>query len=386
MESFSRGLDMWSLLLLQYFQENMPFPLFICRTYSPPANCMKSKIYSLICAVVLSIAPLSRAEVGAKVTFPSFSDGHIYGEKIVAQDLRGKVVFFEYWGINCPPCRAAMPHLVEMQRKYGSRGLVVIGSHVQLMSPAVTAYLAENKVNFPIYAQKHVPEAPCPGGIPYSVLIGGDGRVIAEGFPSQLYGKVEAALAQAAKGYPILEGVELDKYKSLEKSLVSNGSNVEGKVEALRPEADGGDAEAQAICDAYDAWLAREKERIARLCETNPMQAVPAIASLKKAAPSVTEFDGNVQAFRENPVYQKLATVQKKVKGLQKRQAEGKRVSAGPIKGLRKSLAELRGMEGKGVECLCDSLDSELDALEQAVEASQSGKKAGRRKRAREDD
>ncbi len=353
---------------------------------------MKKCLPLLIGAALLSFISTSFAEVGKKVTFPSFDSGHIYGEKISADDLRGKVVFFEYWGLQCPPCRAAMPHLIELQKKYGNKGFVVIGSHVQFMSAAVTEYLKENKVNFPIYQHKSLPEAPCPGGIPFSVLVGADGRIVAEGMPSQVYGAVEEAVAKVAKGFPILDGVQLKKYKALEKTLVSNGTNVEGKVEELREDAKGGDTEAQAICDAYDAWLANEKQRITRQCESNPLQAVKSVAQLKKAVPSVTEFDEQVQAFKEEPVYQKLAAVQKKINGIQKRQASGKRVTPGPLKGLKKALEEIRGMEGVGVAALCDSMEADIDAMADSVESSREskkdkkGKKSKKGKRSGDDD
>ena len=73
---------------------------------------------------------------GAKVTYPSFDEGsHLHGPKIKASDLKGKVVFFEYWGINCPPCIASMPHLQELQDKFQSKGFTVVGSHRQGLAP-----------------------------------------------------------------------------------------------------------------------------------------------------------------------------------------------------------------------------------------------------------
>ena len=72
---------------------------------------------------------------GSKVTYPAFNDSsHIHGPKLKTSDLKGKVVFFEYWGINCPPCIASMPHLQELQEKFQSKGFTVIGSHSQLPS------------------------------------------------------------------------------------------------------------------------------------------------------------------------------------------------------------------------------------------------------------
>ncbi len=344
---------------------------------------MKTPRILLTCAAFLSLLCPAFAAVGAKVAFPDFSSGHVYGDKITAADLRGKVVFFEYWGINCPPCRAAMPHLIELQKKYGNKGFIVIGSHVQFMTPQVKEYLKENKVNFPIYEHKSLPQAPCPGGIPYSVLVGGDGRIIAEGYPASLYDKVPDAVAKASKGYPILDGVELSKYKSLEKTLVAGAGNVENKVEGLRAAAAEGDAEARSICEAYDNWLSGEKTRITSLCSKNPLEALPAINALKKSVPSVTEFDEQAQEIKSNPVYQQLANVQKGLNTLQKRQADGKRVSKGNIKSLQKMVAELRGKEGAGVEELCDSFESELEAMSESLEESKKAKKEKKDKKSK---
>ena len=39
---------------------------------------------------------------------------------------RGKVVVVDFWATNCPPCVAALPHYIELQKKYADKGLVVI--------------------------------------------------------------------------------------------------------------------------------------------------------------------------------------------------------------------------------------------------------------------
>jgi thiol-disulfide isomerase/thioredoxin len=39
---------------------------------------------------------------------------------------RGKVVLVDFWATWCPKCREDFPHTVELDRKYGSEGLVVV--------------------------------------------------------------------------------------------------------------------------------------------------------------------------------------------------------------------------------------------------------------------
>jgi thiol-disulfide isomerase/thioredoxin len=48
-------------------------------------------------------------------------------EPLQLSDLRGRVVLIDFWYEWCGPCRASFPVLRDWQRKYGERGLTVIG-------------------------------------------------------------------------------------------------------------------------------------------------------------------------------------------------------------------------------------------------------------------
>ena len=61
--------------------------------------------------------------------------------KIDLTDLKGKVVYLDFWASWCPPCRKSFPWLNEMQRKYGEAGLVVIGVNVDRERKAADAFL-----------------------------------------------------------------------------------------------------------------------------------------------------------------------------------------------------------------------------------------------------
>lgn len=45
------------------------------------------------------------------------------------KDLRGKVVVLDFWATYCPPCLEEIPHLNELQTKYGADKLQIIGLH-----------------------------------------------------------------------------------------------------------------------------------------------------------------------------------------------------------------------------------------------------------------
>ena len=42
-------------------------------------------------------------------------------------DYRDKVVVLDFYATWCEPCRASIPHLIDLQKQYGSQGLQVIG-------------------------------------------------------------------------------------------------------------------------------------------------------------------------------------------------------------------------------------------------------------------
>ena len=50
-----------------------------------------------------------------------FSGTLFNGEKMTAQQLRGKPAVVNFWYAGCAPCRAEAPHLADLHEKYGDR-------------------------------------------------------------------------------------------------------------------------------------------------------------------------------------------------------------------------------------------------------------------------
>ncbi|MCY7377581.1 MAG: TlpA family protein disulfide reductase [Pyrinomonadaceae bacterium] len=51
------------------------------------------------------------------------------GENVKLADLKGKVVVLDFWATYCPPCLEGIPHLNDLQNKYGA-DLQIVGLHV----------------------------------------------------------------------------------------------------------------------------------------------------------------------------------------------------------------------------------------------------------------
>ncbi|MDQ2747319.1 MAG: TlpA family protein disulfide reductase, partial [Acidobacteriota bacterium] len=69
----------------------------------------------------LPLPPLKNAD--------SFGWKNFAGADEKLADLRGKVVVLDLWATYCPPCLEEIPHLNELQAKYGAN-LQVVGLHV----------------------------------------------------------------------------------------------------------------------------------------------------------------------------------------------------------------------------------------------------------------
>lgn len=80
-------------------------------------------------------AAVATAEAG-DMAAPAFTVKTVEGKTLKLSDLRNKPVIVDFWATWCGPCRASMPDLNDMQARYASKGLTVIGMSVDETGPA----------------------------------------------------------------------------------------------------------------------------------------------------------------------------------------------------------------------------------------------------------
>lgn len=105
------------------------------------------------------------------------------GRDVPLSSFKGKVILFNFWATWCEPCKAEIPDLVKLQEEYGER-LAVVGMLVLDPVDAETRPFVEKfKMNYPVLnANDRVDVEDAYGpmwGLPTSVLVGADGRVVA---------------------------------------------------------------------------------------------------------------------------------------------------------------------------------------------------------------
>ena len=52
------------------------------------------------------------------------------GNHVTLADYRDKVLVLDFYATWCAPCRDSIPHLIDLEKRYGPRGVVVVGLNV----------------------------------------------------------------------------------------------------------------------------------------------------------------------------------------------------------------------------------------------------------------
>ena len=112
---------------------------------------------------------------------PDFTLESLEGKNMRLSDLRGKAVLLNFWATWCGPCKIETPWLVELQNKYGSQGLQVIGVAMDDSGKEDIAKFAKDMgVNYPVLLGKEAVGNAYGGvpALPESFFIGRDGKIV----------------------------------------------------------------------------------------------------------------------------------------------------------------------------------------------------------------
>ena len=72
------------------------------------------------------------------------------GPTLKLSDYRGKVVLLDFWATWCEPCRAEIPHFVDLQNKYADQGFQILGVAMDDSPDPVPAFVKQFKMNYPV--------------------------------------------------------------------------------------------------------------------------------------------------------------------------------------------------------------------------------------------
>ena len=72
-------------------------------------------------------APAALLPAAQRKPAPEFALQDSSGKAVSLKDYRGKVVLLDFWATWCHGCKLEIPWFAEFSRKYGDKGVVVVG-------------------------------------------------------------------------------------------------------------------------------------------------------------------------------------------------------------------------------------------------------------------
>jgi peroxiredoxin len=102
------------------------------------------------------------------------------GKKLRLFDMRGKVVFVNFWATWCPPCREEMPAMERLYREHKDHGLVMVAVSLDGDSAVVPPFVKEHGFTFPVVLDPKMDVANAYGvrALPSSFVVDPDGQVV----------------------------------------------------------------------------------------------------------------------------------------------------------------------------------------------------------------
>lgn len=147
------------------------------------------------CAAVAAVCLVAAAATAQQKLDKVQLGQDLLGKKPTPEELKGKVVLLEFWGVNCPPCIATMPHVVRWNEEMTDLGLVVIGVHSQnVEADEVRAVAGRLGMRFPVIQGASGADVTT---IPHSLLFDHTGQCVFNGKPAELETKLRPTVGAA---------------------------------------------------------------------------------------------------------------------------------------------------------------------------------------------
>jgi thiol-disulfide isomerase/thioredoxin len=110
----------------------------------------------------------------------SFSYADEEGNQSSTEHLEGKVVFINFWASWCPPCRAEMPSLHELYKKFkGDDRIVFLFMNEDEDLDKAKTYLQKEGFSFPLVsASGSVPSQLFDGTLPTTIVLNKQGNIV----------------------------------------------------------------------------------------------------------------------------------------------------------------------------------------------------------------
>lgn len=102
------------------------------------------------------------------------------GRPVLLKEMKGKVIFMNFWATWCPPCVAEMPGIQSLYEKTDTAHTAFVMVSVDEDLNKVRKFIKRKNYTFPVYTltSSGVPALYASQSIPITFVISADGRVV----------------------------------------------------------------------------------------------------------------------------------------------------------------------------------------------------------------
>ncbi|MDR3111822.1 MAG: TlpA family protein disulfide reductase [Elusimicrobiota bacterium] len=122
----------------------------------------------------------SSTSISYSVSAPDFQLQDLDGNYVKLSEQKGKVVFIDFWATWCPPCRASLPAVKQLNKlKAGNPNFIVLGINVGENRATIDKFIKEHDIDYKILlGENRVSVAYAVNGIPAFFIIDKSGEVV----------------------------------------------------------------------------------------------------------------------------------------------------------------------------------------------------------------
>lgn len=128
------------------------------------------------------------------------------GKSLALSSFKGKVVLIDFWASWCGPCRKEMPFVVSLYKKYKDKGFEIFGVSLDQDKSRWIEAIEKDGITWPQvsdlkYWQSEAAIQYAVSGIPYTVLLDKEGKILSKGLRGV---ELEQAVAAALEGKEVM--------------------------------------------------------------------------------------------------------------------------------------------------------------------------------------